>query len=122
MFKKILINIKINALSLYAVTKILDVVAVEGGFLTYVYAGLIIATLNLTVKPILKVVTLPLQFMTVGLSLIALNIIIFYMADASMEYFFGLQRDIIMQTDLVSYVKVGMLFGAINWAEHLIIK
>ncbi len=122
MFRKIIVNLLLNGLALYGTVTMLEFISIQGGFVTYVWAGLILGLLNALVKPVLKVISFPLKFVTMGLSLLVINIIIFYLADISMEQLFGLEYDIVMETDLVSYAKVGILFGVINWAEHLIIR
>ena len=122
MIKKLFISIILNSAALYATVVLLDFVGVEGGFVTYVWAGIILGFLNGIVKPALKLITLPLKYLTLGLSLIAINAAIFYLTDFTLEAMFGLEYDIVIQNGLVSYIKVGILFGAINWLEHLIIR
>jgi len=76
----------------------------------------------MSIKPTLKILSFPLKYATLGLSIIAINIITFYLVDQIMNYKFGIQYDILMQENLVTYVKSGIIFGVINWLEHLIIK
>lgn len=122
MIKKILIGLALNAFALYGTAELIDEVTIVGGIQTYAYASIIIAALNLLVKPALKLVTFPLKFLTLGLSIVAINIFIFFLADQAMDTLFGIKYDIVIQEDLVTYIKSGIIFGVLNWLEHLIIK
>lgn len=120
--KKVAIGLAANGAALYLTEQLIAEITVSGGFITYVYAAIIIGAINMFVKPILKAITLPLKYLTLGLSLVAINIVLFFLTDLSLELLFGLKHDIIIQENLVTYIKSGIIFGAINWLEHLIIK
>jgi len=122
MFKTILITILVNGLSLLATDKLSTQFTIEGGYLTLVYASLILGILNGILKPALKLVTFPLKYLTLGISTIVINIFIFIIADVSMEALFGLTHDLIVQKELASYVIIGMIFGTVNWISNLILK
>jgi len=122
MLKKILVNLSLNALALYITIQLVDTITIVGGLKTYVLASFIIAIANLLVKPALKIVSFPLKYATLGLSLIVINILIFFLIDQSMNYLFGIQYDLLIQENLVTYVKSGIIFGVVNWLEHLILK
>jgi putative membrane protein len=120
--RKVLIGITLNSVALFATVQILDEVAIVGGIRTYIYAGIILGLLNSVVKPLFKTLTSPWHYLSLGISLIVLNTFIFVLGDMSLEHFYGLKHDIIIERSLVSYAKVGKLFGVINWIEHLIVK
>jgi len=120
--KKILISLGLNGLALYATAQFLENLSIVGGLKTYIIASVIIAAVNLSIKPALKILSFPLKYATLGLSIILINIIAFYLVDQIMNYQFGIQYDILIQENLVTYVKSGIIFGVINWIEHLIIK
>lgn len=122
MFKTILITILVNGLSLLATDKLSSQFTLEGGYLTLVYASLILGILNGILKPALKLVAFPLKYLTLGISTIVINIFIFIIADVSMEALFGLTHDLIVQKELASYVIIGMIFGTVNWISNLILK
>jgi putative membrane protein len=52
------------------------------GYLTAIIVALVLALLNLIVKPILIIFTLPVTILTLGLFLIVINAIIILLADA----------------------------------------
>jgi putative membrane protein len=122
MIKKAALGLLLNGAALYLTQHLIGEVSIGGGLITYVYAAIIIGAINLFVKPVLKIVTLPVKYLTLGLSLILINVFVFYLSDQALELLFGLKHDLIVQEDLVTYIKSGIIFGAINWLEHLIIK
>ncbi|MDC3412260.1 phage holin family protein [Aquibacillus sp. 3ASR75-11] len=69
-----LLSLFLNAIAIIAVAQILDSFYVEG-FMTAIIASFIVSILNLIVKPILVVLTLPITFVTFGLFLFVINAI-----------------------------------------------
>jgi len=53
----------------------------EGDVETLVFAGIILGLLNFFIKPILKIITLPLRILTLGLFSFIINIAIVYFVD-----------------------------------------
>lgn len=68
-----LLRIATNALGLYAAVWIVPGFAVNGGWREFLVAALVLATLNLLVKPALRIVSLPLIVLTLGLFTIVIN-------------------------------------------------
>lgn len=122
MIKKVAIGLALNGAALYLTEQLISEITVSGGFITYIYAAIIIGAINTFIKPVLKTITLPIKYLTLGLSLVVINIVLFFLTDLSLELLFGLKHDLIIQENLVTYIKSGIIFGAINWLEHLIIK
>lgn len=114
------IGVILNAGALYGVIYLLDTVDYTGGWLFFVVAGTLIGLLNAIVKPILKILSLPLAIVTVGLSLIAINILIFRLTDYILPFLRFPNVDIIVD-GLAGYALGGLLFGIINWIENLFI-
>lgn len=71
-----------NALSLYFVTLILPGVKVEGGLETYIVAGLIFIFLYKFLKPLLNIISLPLNIVTLGFFSFLINVLLFYIVTA----------------------------------------
>lgn len=122
MLKKILINIILNGAALYAVTLIIpDEIVYTGGIKFFVFGAIAMGALNSIVKPLLKLVTFPLHILTLGLSLVILNGIIFWLFEKIIDSM--LIKDVSLQVkDFISYLLAGFLFGIINWVEHLLIR
>jgi putative membrane protein len=77
--KSLLRNTVLNSISLFFVSQALVGVKIAGGFPTYVFGGLALALLFYIVKPILGILSAPLNLLTLGFFSIFTNIIIFYL-------------------------------------------
>lgn len=122
MLKKILSGILLNGLTLWAVTAVLsDSITYSGGWVFFVVGAFVIGLLNTFVKPILKLVTLPLHFLTLGLSLMLLNGVIFWLFQETLGLL-ELESVILNVKGIFTYFLAGILFGIINWLLHIIIK
>lgn len=118
---RILITIIANALALFLVSKILDGFVFEGGLIAPVVVAAILAFLNFILKPILKLLSFPLVFLTGGLFLIVLNAFILYLADYVLAVldFDGVD----LQVDTVlTYLLAAVIFGLANWLIHWFLK
>ena len=74
MIKKVIIGVVLNALALYLVVYLMPKELVyTGGIPFFLIGGLVMGVLNTFLKPVLKLLTLPLQILTIGLSLIVIS-------------------------------------------------
>ncbi|MCI0619753.1 phage holin family protein [Candidatus Wolfebacteria bacterium] len=83
---KILAKILITALALLAVAYLVPGIAVSE-FLVALLVALVLGLLNLIVKPILVVLTLPINILTLGLFLWVINGFLFWLAAKFIEGF-----------------------------------
>lgn len=121
MIKRIIIGIILNAAALYGVIYFLPEIRYTGGVAFFALGGLIMGVLNTIVKPILKLITLPLHLLTMGLSLIILNGIIFWIFKTAIDTI--VVEGITMHVPgITAYLLAGFMFGLINWGEHLLIR
>ena len=74
-----LIRILITAAVAYGLSMVLSGIHIDT-FITAIIFALVLSFLNAIVKPILVVLTLPLTFITLGLFLLVINVIIILMA------------------------------------------
>ena len=118
---KPLIGILLNGVSLYALTYFIDEISYTGGLVFFVVGAILMWLLNAVIKPLLKVLSMPLIFLSAGIFLIVINI--------GILWFFSYVLDIaaFRETSLVfdnmgSYVIGAVVFGLINWALDLFIK
>ena len=81
-----LLRILLTAVVVVFLAKFLPGVTVAG-YLTAIIVALVLALLNLIVKPILILFTLPVTILTFGLFLIVINAIIILLADAFVNGF-----------------------------------
>ena|SRR3989344_2503880 len=77
--KTILRKTSFNALSLFAVSQVVSGLKIEGGLQTYLFAGLALSVLSFIVKPILTILTLPLNLATLGAFSFITNALILYL-------------------------------------------
>jgi putative membrane protein len=78
---KILLGWAINALALLALPYLLTGVHVKSFWTALVFA-LVLGLLNALVRPLLVLLTLPITILTLGLFLVVVNGLIFWLADA----------------------------------------
>lgn len=77
--KGLIRNTTVNSLSLYFLALGLDGVKIEGGAFIYILGGLILSIMLVTIKPILNLISLPLNLITLGLFSFFINAIILYL-------------------------------------------
>ena len=120
MLTKLLTNIVLNSIVLLLTTMVIPgTISVSGGVSTYIYFGIIFGLSNTILKPILNIVTLPLRFLTLGMSVIIVNSIILYFTDIGLEILFQNEYDLVIQGGS-SYLIAGLAIGTINWIKNLI--
>jgi len=81
-----LIRLLITALAVILTSYLLPGVHVEN-FLSAIILALLLALLNVTLKPLLIIITIPVTFLTLGLFLLVINALIILLADAIMPGF-----------------------------------
>ncbi len=67
------LHIAVNALALYLAGQWIPGIYVSGGWQTLAVAGLVLGLINLIIKPIVKLLSLPLIFLTLGLFYLVIN-------------------------------------------------
>ncbi len=78
---KILVRIVLNGLGLWLAAAILPGVHYTGGLWSLLGAGCVIGLLNLLVRPLLTLFSLPLLVVTLGLFYLVINGALFWLAD-----------------------------------------
>jgi len=74
-------NLLINTISIFAVSYILTGIQIDS-FVTALIVAVVMAVLNVTLKPLLILITIPLTIITFGLFLLVVNVLVLYAADA----------------------------------------
>lgn len=77
--KSFIRNIFINSLSIFLLAQIVPGLRVSGGLITVFAGGIALSLLFMLVKPILNLISLPLNLVTMGLFSFLTNAIIFYL-------------------------------------------
>lgn len=78
--KSLLRGTLVNALSLFFLTLLLTGVEVKGGLATYLTAGVVLTFVYKIIKPIVSIISLPINIITLGFSSFLINILLFYLA------------------------------------------
>lgn len=84
---KYILKILISALIVVALSEVLPGVNVES-YVTAIVVALIISFLNILVKPVLVILTLPVTIITLGLFLVVINTLIIVLADKLVKGFY----------------------------------
>ena len=103
-------NLLINTISIFAVSYILSGIQVDSA-ITALIVAVVMAVLNVTLKPLLVLITIPLTIVTFGLFLLVVNVLVLYAAEALIDGFHiaGFWWALAFSL-LVSFVN-GILFG-----------
>lgn len=72
-------NVLFNSFSLFLISQLLPGVKVTGGLPTYLIGGIALTILLVLLRPILNILTLPLNLVTLGMFSFLTNVIIFYL-------------------------------------------
>jgi len=78
---KIVLRILANSAAIWVATYLIPGFSFSGGYPSWLMAGLVLATLNYLVKPILKLVTCPVIILTLGFFSVIINIFILFLAE-----------------------------------------
>jgi len=82
---KFILRIIANALAIYIATLLVTGVYFSGTIVDYLIVGAVLAIANTFIRPILKIVSAPLIFITLGLFTIVINGIILFAVDYFVE-------------------------------------
>ena len=82
----LLVNLLINTISIFAVAYILSGIQIDT-FMTALIVAVVMAVLNVTLKPLLILITIPLTVITFGLFLLVVNVLVLYAAEFLIDGF-----------------------------------
>ena len=82
---RFLIKIAAVALAVWVITMIVPGIQVSGGLRNYLVIALILALINATLGTLLKILTLPLAFLSLGISLLVVNTAMLLITDRLSE-------------------------------------
>lgn len=83
---KLIAKVIITALALIITAKVLPGIEISGLY-TAIITAVVLGLLNITVKPILVVLTLPITLLTLGLFILVINALLFLFAASFIEGF-----------------------------------
>ncbi len=77
----ILVRIVLNGLGLWAASRLLPGIHYDGGLLYLLLAGFVLGVVNLLVKPIVTLLSLPFVVLTLGLFFLVINGLMIWLVD-----------------------------------------
>jgi len=107
-----LLSISANSLGLYLASRFIKGVNFSGDIIGLVLAGVILGVLNVTVKPLLKILSAPLILLTLGLFIIIINFFILWF----LQFFI---TDLVISGFWAYFWTLAILTGA-NYLIHLV--
>ena len=78
---KLLVRIALNGLGLWAAAQLLPGIHYEGGLLYLLLAGFVLGAVNLLVKPLVTILSLPFVVLTLSLFFIVINGLMVWLVD-----------------------------------------
>lgn len=99
-----------NSLAFYLATLLVPNFIVDGGWVQYLLAGLGLALLNVLVKPIIKLVSLPIIMLTLGLFTVVIN--------AFMIWLVAFAFDFVSINTFAALFWTTMIVSAVNIVTH----
>jgi putative membrane protein len=78
MIKRILLSIAINVAAIFVASVFIDGVDYDSRFWVLIIAGSVFGVVNFFIKPIVKLLALPLVVVTLGLALFGVNLLMLY--------------------------------------------
>jgi putative membrane protein len=79
--RRLLYSWGINIVALYAAEKLVDGIEFSGDFGILVLTALVFALVNMLLKPVVKLLAIPLILITLGIALFFINILMLYITD-----------------------------------------
>ena len=85
LISRFILQILANALAVFIAAYFVPQIIFNGSLIDYLIVGLVLAVANIIIKPILKIISAPLMFITLGLFTIVINAIILFGVDWFIE-------------------------------------
>ena len=79
--RRLLYTWGINIVALYAAEKLIDGLEFSGDFGILIVTALVFALVNMLLKPLVKLLAIPLILITLGIALFFINILMLYITD-----------------------------------------
>lgn len=121
MFRSFLIFLALNTASVYLVHQVLDGFVIEGGTFGFVLVGVVVGTMNVFVKPIIKVLALPFIFLTVGLFVVVINALILWLSVMLVE-FLDISGISLTIDGIFTYLTAILLLGVLNYLFQKLLR
>lgn len=105
-----IIRLLSNILALYLAQLWVAGFGVSGGWKGYLIAGIVLGVLNLILKPILKIISAPLIWISLGLFTLVINAIVLWLAGQFTGY--------IVVSNLIALLWASIIVALVNFISH----
>ena len=109
---RFIIRILGNVVALYVAFLVVPGFLITGSWVQYLAAGLILAVLNFILRPILKLISLPLILLTLGLFTLVINMLILWLLDYLLA-FISIQSLMALVLGTIIVSVVNLFFSAV---------
>ena len=117
----ILFHLLGNTLIFYLLDLVLPNLTIQGGWLAYVLAGVLLGLMNISVKPLLKILSFPIKIMTVGLFSIVINLCLLSLVIILLNALPFAHIHIVF-SNVSEYLVTALVFSLINGIIHSLEK
>lgn len=114
-------GVLMNAFVLWVLVLTVPDVQYSGGMQLFILGGVILGLVNFLMKPVIKLLSLPLVVVSGGLFLIVINMFVLWF----LSYFFSViefREVTLVFPNIAAYVIGAIVFGLTNWILNLLIK
>ncbi len=109
-----LIRILGNSLALYVASLFVRGFEIKGGVKEYLLAGIILGLLNLVVKPVLKLISMPIIIITLGIFSLVINALMLWAVDYAFDF--------VVISDLYALAWATIIITAVNTGISVLAK
>ncbi|OGN08156.1 MAG: hypothetical protein A3C61_01025 [Candidatus Yanofskybacteria bacterium RIFCSPHIGHO2_02_FULL_39_10] len=103
-----------NAIALYAASWFVQGFSFAGGIKEYAIAGIVLGLLNMIARPVLKLISMPVIILTLGLFTIVINALLLWTVDYIFEF--------ITISDIMALVWATIVIGIVNMVVSALTK
>jgi putative membrane protein len=103
---KLILHVAANALAIFIAAHFLEQIDFKGDLIDYLIVGAILTVANLIIRPILKIVSAPIIFITMGLFALVINAAILFAVDWFV--------DALIINALMGYVWGSLIISVVN--------
>lgn len=103
---KLVIHVAANALAIFIAAHFLKQIDFKGDWIDYLIVGAILTVANLIVRPVLKIISAPIIFITMGLFTLVINAVLLFAVDWFV--------DELIINNLMGYVWGSLIIAAVN--------
>jgi putative membrane protein len=116
--RRFLLRLLVTAIGLYVAVQLVPGIVSSGSWPTFIGMALILTVVNVLVRPVLKILTGPLILLTLGLFVLVVNALTFWLAGAIAQAF-SLSFQV---RGFVPAFWGALIVGAVNWALTVLVR